>query len=161
MSISTDAHVEHAMSAEEAFNRLECIDLTMVRKKLADPEEGKGWSAAELDLAEREYRRFLALHLIYPGMAVVPCGFVDEVWHAHILDTQAYGPDCEAAFGFFLHHFPYFGLRGEEDAENLLDSYEQTLHAYIGAFGDLPDGVWRPEEASSCGRKNCKPQKCR
>lgn len=160
MSISTDAHVEHAMSAEEAFNRLECIDLTMVRKKLADPEEGKGWSAAELDLAEREYRRFLALHLIYPGMAVVPCGFVDEVWHAHILDTQAYGPDCEAAFGFFLHHFPYFGMRGDQDAADLRSAYDETLERYEEAFGEPAAEAWQGMSSAKC-RTKCKPMKCK
>jgi hypothetical protein len=102
----------------------------MVRMKLADPVEGKGWVESELDLAEREYRRFLALHLMYPGSDVVPCHLVDEVWHAHILDTQAYALDCQALFGSFLHHFPYFGLRGADDAANLMAAYDDTVTRY-------------------------------
>jgi hypothetical protein len=86
----------------------------MIRMKLADAHEGQGWDVDQLDLGEQEYRRFLALHLMYPEMAVVPCGMVDEVWHTHILDTFAYAPDCEKVFGFFLHHVPYFGMRGAE-----------------------------------------------
>ena len=66
----------------------------------------------------------------------MPCTFVDEVWHAHILDTQAYGDDCQAAFGFFLHHFPYFGMRDEQDAEDLRTAYDDTLDRYEAAFGE-------------------------
>ncbi|WP_375477537.1 glycine-rich domain-containing protein [uncultured Jatrophihabitans sp.] len=156
--LATDAA---SMSAADAMRRLDQVDLSMIRMKLADPNEGKGWSFDQLDRAEREYRRFLALHLMYPEMAVVPCGMVDEVWHAHILDTFAYGPDCEKVFGFFLHHFPYFGMRGEQDAADLSDAYELTLTRYELAFGEPPAGVWRPEDNAKCGRTNCKPQKCR
>jgi hypothetical protein len=35
------------------LSKLDAIDLSMVRMKLADPEEGKGWTDAQLDLAER------------------------------------------------------------------------------------------------------------
>ena len=115
------------MSADAALDLPASIDLTMIRSKLAKPEVGEGWSDAELDLGAQEYRRFLALHLMYPEMDVVPCGLVvDSVWHAHILDTQAYAPDCERVFGFFLHHFPYFGMRGEQDASDLESAYDQT-----------------------------------
>jgi len=70
-------HIQETTSAE-ALAHLDSIDLSMVRLKLADPHEGKGWSQEQLDLAEREYRRFLALHLMYPDMAVVPCSLVDS-----------------------------------------------------------------------------------
>jgi hypothetical protein len=145
----------------EALRRVETIDLSMIRMKLADPDEGKGWTGDQLDLAEREYRRFLALHLLYPEAAIVPCAVVDEVWHAHILDTEAYAPDCERLFGFFLHHFPYFGMRGEEDAADLLESYDSTIERYEVAFGEVPDGIWRAEKPGKCKRTNCKPQKCK
>lgn len=149
------------LSAADALTMVALIDLTMVRLKLADPTEGKGWDKATLDMAEREYRRFLALHLMHPEMAIVPCGLVDSMWHAHILDTQAYAADCEQVFGFFLHHFPYFGMRSDQDAADLSDAYELTLGRYRQAFGGLPEGIWRPTDSANCGRTNCKPQKCR
>ena len=104
------------LSAEEALAVLGSLDLTMVRRKIADPNEGKGWDEGQLDLAEREYRCFLALHLMYPEAEVVPCHLVDEFWHQQLLDTHAYARNCLEVFGFFLHHFPYFGMRGEQDA---------------------------------------------
>lgn len=161
--IETISHAAR-MSPDQALARLGSIHLAMIRMKLADPDEGKGWSTDELDLAEQEYRQFLALHLMYPDMAVVPCGLVDEIWHAHILDTHAYGDDCQEVFGFFLHHFPYFGMRGEKDAADLVNAYDETLACYRAAFGEPTVGAWLGDDSASCKRKQCrtqcKPQKC-
>jgi hypothetical protein len=154
-----EARPTRAMTNEEALHRMEGLDLRMVRMKLADPKEGQGWTPDQLDLFEREYRRFLALNLLYPFEAIVPCHDVDMFWHAHILDTAAYRVDCDAIFGEFFDHFPYFGLRGEDDAAALDVAYERTLALYEHEFGATPAGVWR--YAQKCGRTACKPQKCR
>lgn len=165
MTLALGTERKARMAVEDAMSKLDAIDLSMVRMKLADPEEGKGWTDAQLDLAEREYRRFLALHVMYPEMAVVPCHMVDDIWHAHILDTEAYAPDCERAFGFFLHHFPYFGLRSEQDAADLADAYTETLERYREAWGEPAPGTWISEDAAKCHKQSCrtqcKPQKCR
>ena len=149
--------VDHEL---ERLNAL--LDLSHVRLKLGDPEEGHGYGETKLDLMEGEYRRFLALHLAYPAEQIVPCKLVDEMWHQHILDTAAYRADCEAIFGFFLDHFPYFGMRGDDDAQALHDAYAETLDRYVSAFGEPPADTWRTIDASSkCKRTACKPQKCR
>jgi hypothetical protein len=156
------AVVADNISIDTAMDRLDAIlDLSGVRMKLADPEEGKGYSEAELDLREAEYRKFLALHLAYPQSEIVPCKLVDEFWHTHILDTRAYHEDCDAIFGEYLHHFPYFGMRGEADAQALQDAYDDTLEHYRGAFSEPPEGTWISADASKCSRTNCKPTKCR
>ncbi len=155
------------MAAPDAMTHLaNHLDLANIRLKLADSEEGKGYGPDQLDLMEGEYRKFLALHLMYPDADIVPCHLVDEIWHQHILDTIAYREDCDSVFGRFLDHFPYFGMRGEDDAQALYDAYEDTLIKYELAFGATPDGTWRAPDAkskchkSSC-RTQCKPQKCR
>jgi hypothetical protein len=147
----------------QALARLdELLDLSNIRMKLADPEEGVGLAEHELDVMEQEYRRFLALHLAFPDMDVVPCKLVDEMWHRHILDTAAYREDCEMIFGRFLDHFPYFGMRGPDDAQALHDAYDETLERYRDAFGEPPSDTWITVDASSkCRRTACKPQKCR
>src|ERR1700743_3709578 len=117
----------------EAQERLELLDLTNVRMKLADADEGPGLGIEQVDLMEGEYRKFLALKLMYPGADIVPCKIVDEMWHRHILDTAAYRADCDAIFGRFLDHFPYFGMRGAEDAQALEDAYVDTLGRYRDA----------------------------
>jgi len=149
-------------SARDALGSLDgLLDLANVRLKLVDAEDGGGCDPVRLSLMEQEYRRFLALHLAYPEMDVVPCKIVDEMWHQHILDTAAYRDDCEAIFGFFLDHFPYFGMRGEQDARDLDDAYTLTLSRYRDAFGEPPPDTWVSAEAASCKRTACKPQKCK
>lgn len=152
-----------AMSSEAALSLLaDRLNLGNVRLKLGDPEEGKGYSEEHLDIAESEYRKFLALHLMYPDEDIVPCKLVDEIWHQHILDTAAYREDCDAIFGRFLDHFPYFGMRDEQDAQDLEDAYVSTLERYEAAFGLTPDGTWRSiDPTSKCKRRACKPQNCR
>jgi hypothetical protein len=137
------------------------LDLTNVRMKLTDRDDGPGLSPACLNLLETEYRRFLALHLAHPSAEIVPCKIVDDIWHQHILDTAAYRADCDLIFGRFLDHFPYFGMRGEQDAIALQSGYADTLERYRAAFGEPPDGTWISADAASCKRTNCKPQKCK
>jgi hypothetical protein len=55
------------------------------------------------------------------------------------LDTQKYAEECSTVFGEFLHHFPYFGLRGEEDQRALRTAYESTLELMRDEFGEVPD----------------------
>lgn len=136
---------------------VELLDLTMVRRKLMEPEEGTPATEAELNAMERDYRRFLALHLSHPEAVIVPTKLVDEMWHRHILDTAAYRRDCQAIFGRFLDHFPYFGMRGEEDAQALDDAFAATLELWERAFGDLPAG---DQQAGRC-RRQYAPMKCK
>jgi hypothetical protein len=145
----------------EAASRLDnLLDLSNIRMKLSNPEEGVGLTDAELDLMEQEYRRFLVLRLVHPEMDVVPCKIVDEMWHRHILDTAAYRKDCQAIFGRFLDHFPYFGLRGPEDAQALQDAYAETLARYEEAFGEPPADTWISADRRRC-RTACRPMRCR
>ena len=111
------------------------LDLSLIKMKLQDPEEGEGWTSEQCESAELEYKRYLHLCLKY-GRGVVPNKIMDKFWHYHILDTEAYHRDCEAIFGHYLHHFPYFGMRGEKDAENLEKSFYKTTDWYLETFGE-------------------------
>ncbi len=154
--------ISDTVSPADALSRVEArLDLTNVKRKLANPEQGLAVSPERLEVMEAEYRKYLALHLAYPDLDVVPCSDVDVIWHQHILDTAAYRADCEAIFGYFLDHYPYFGMNSDEEAEELHDAYSQTLERYVAAFGDPPEGVWVAEDAARCRRKNCKPQQCK
>lgn len=132
------------------------LDLSMIKMKLQDAEEGKGWTPQFCDEVEIEYKRFLALKRIFPDKDIVPNKYVDAFWHQHILDTQKYAEDCEALFGSFIHHYPYFGMRDEEDRQNLINAFEETKQLYFEVFSEPYEG-----EASKCKRTACKPQKCR
>lgn len=149
-------------AAARALARLDdALDLSNVRMKLANPDEGVGLTEPDLDLMECEYRKFLALRMVHPQADIVPCKIVDEMWHRHILDTRAYASDCQRIFGSFMHHFPYFGLRGADDARALELAYERTLQLYRAAFGEPPDATWATTDASSRCRRACAPMKCK
>lgn len=119
------------------------LDLEPIIVKAIDTEEGLGWSLGFASRVAEEYRKFLVLCFEHPAEPVVPSSFVDDFWHLHILDTQKYMEDCNRYLGYILHHFPYFGMRGEEDALNLRQAWEKTLGLYEAAFGEAaPSELW-------------------
>lgn len=132
------------------------LDLSDVKMKLADREEGPGLSQEQINLMEREYRKFLALQLAHPGVTIVPCKPVDEIWHRHILDTAAYRHDCQAIFGRFVDHYPYFGMRNEAEAVELDNAYTETLDLYRNAFGEPPPDSWVSTDAARCRKPTCR-----
>lgn len=138
---------------DQLMQGIDTLDLSMISLKLQDPEEGLGWSQSYCQTIAVEYGRYLALSRRYPERAIVPSKIVDNFWHFHILDTQAYEKDCAQLFGFFLHHFPYFGMRGPEDAQVLGDAYDETLRLYAEHFGPAPERIWARTGAARC--PNC------
>jgi hypothetical protein len=134
---------------------IKALRFEMLKQKLMDAEEGPGWDRSTCDYAEAEYKRFLFLKLLYPSKEIVPNRAVDQFWHQHILDTVAYAADCDAVFGAFLHHFPYFGMNGAEDEQNLIDAFEETKRLYLLHFNEEFAG-----ESVKC-RTKCKPMKCK
>lgn len=136
------------------------LNFNMLKLKLQDVDEGEGWSFDMCESIEVEYKRFLSLKRAYPELDIVPNGPVDIFWHRHILDTEAYYKDCEAVFGYFLHHYPYFGMNGEDDAQNLNNAFEQTKELYEYHFGESFVGEAKRCTAPKC-RTQCKPMKCK
>jgi hypothetical protein len=119
--------------------RIASLDFTLLKRKLADSDEGAGWSPRECDAAEIEYKRFLTLKLRHPDVELSPNRVIDTFWHAHILDTRRYRDDCARIFGRFIDHFPYFGMGGADDARDLLRVFAQTQALYAEAFGEPMD----------------------
>ena len=126
------------------------IDLEMVKMKLQDAEEGLGWNEEQCDDAEIEYKRFLHLNHKFPDNTIVPQTVMDLMWHQHILDTRAYHKDCFSVFGEYFHHFPYFGIRSEEDKKDLETAFNETQKIYVAEFGEEMIN----EDSSKCTR-NC------
>jgi hypothetical protein len=112
------------------------ISLEAIAFKLMHPEPGqRGLSAAQADDDIVLYRCFLKLGVLCPATAIVPTVRIDRVWHAHILDTAKYRADCDRVFGRFLDHFPYAGLRGEEDERAWRASFAETCRLFMEHFG--------------------------
>lgn len=96
----------------------------------------EGMSFEKATRGALELRRFYALYKKYGDSTISPSKFMDEMWHYHILDTMNYGPDCETMFGQFLHHFPYLGLRGGSDKQEVDETFERTKQLYFREFGE-------------------------
>jgi len=120
------------MTRQYLAGRIEALDLTMVKIKLQDSDEGAGWSAVYCERVDVEYRRYLFLTGTYPELPIVPSKIV---------------------FGYFLHHYPYFGMRGPDDAAALGDAYDSTLELYELHFGMPPADLWARSGAARC--PNC------
>jgi hypothetical protein len=132
------------MIIDPHFAPVAALDLEPIKVKLMHEASGEGWSLAHADAVEFEYRRFLYLMKKFPNEPSAPLFDVDIFWHYHILDTMKYAADCEAVFGYFLHHFPYVGLRGEDDeaahhqaGERMRTLYEQTFGEDYIRQGDM------------------------
>jgi len=141
---------ETGAEVEAALARVAELDFSMLKHKLG---QEKGWSSEYQEEVEYLYRRYLALNIVYPDRKICPTGPIDEFWHAHILDTRAYERDCEYLFGHFLHHFPYFGMRGPEDYTALQSAFDDSRDLFIRHFGVDPCG-------GETQARGCAPQRC-
>ena len=115
---------------------IEKLDFARIKHKLMVSEDGEKGTFEQCELAEREYKRYLSMIKLRPKTSFVPTKLMDKFWHQHILDTAAYHKDCMSVFGFFLHHFPYFGIYGKDDAANLQKKFEKTQAFYLKCFGE-------------------------
>ena len=134
----------------------ENLNLEPVIIKAMDSEEGYGWDFDKACSIAKEYKKFLTLCLVHENEPIVPSNMVDDFWHLHILDTQKYHDDCINFLGGYLHHFPYFGMRSENDAENLTQAWDKTKILYADFFGERPSPVLWPKSnrCPNCARRN-------
>jgi len=117
-----------------AWREVDSLDTSQILERLCFPApSGAGWSVQRAEFAVEEYRRFLKLNAKYRELRIVPSLLVDEVWHTHILDTRKYAVDCQRIFGYFLHHFPYFGLRGDAAVRDA--AFDRAQLVYLNEFG--------------------------
>lgn len=119
----------------EQIKRIADLDLEPIKFKLMHIDEGLGWPLEKVDLVENDYKRFLTLILKHPDRTLMPSHDIDHFWHTHILDTIKYSHDCESIFGYFLHHFPYTGLRGPEDKLKAECYWADTKALFEREFG--------------------------
>jgi hypothetical protein len=82
---------------------------------------------ADLDVAqllEREFKRFVALTVMYPENVYAPSGPVDMYWHFFILHTRDYANFCGAIWSASPDH-------GDEQARSRLPEKETLLNKPI------------------------------
>ncbi|GHO99519.1 hypothetical protein KSF_095670 [Reticulibacter mediterranei] len=64
-----------------------------------------GMSSEEFYALLPEYQRFISLYAGFTGIGMLSAR-VDQLWHAHILNTKRYQEFCDLFFGRMLHHLP-------------------------------------------------------
>lgn len=133
-------------SLEEAVKYIDSMDFSLIKRKLMSSDRllCRQWTSVEVDIAVQYYKNFLFLNKKYIQRYSVlpPLLEVDEVWHHHIMDTRQYAIDCEGIFGYFFHHYPYFGTRSKEDEENLQVAFDVVQELHAREFGRKMIAVW-------------------
>lgn len=142
------------------------IDLEPIKFKLMSKNSGLGWSLEFCDKVALQYKRWMTCVQRYPNQRLVPSHYIDVFWHYHILDTEKYFADCYACFGYFVHHYPYFGMQGEDDRKKADIAWNETKKLFKSEFGFEIDGLEKTysSKASSdcvdCGPGACAGQEC-
>ena len=147
---AAQAMIESDEALRDVIDLVGQLDFTMLKRKMV---EERGWTSEFCEEVESLYRKFMALNARYPDRKICPTGPIDEFWHAHILDTRAYIRDCDTVFGKYLHHFPYFGMRGAEDHLALGCAFRESVELFITHFGIDPT-------AGDIVARACSSQRC-
>jgi len=119
---------------ENAKDYISNMELSRIIEKMMSYQ---GWLKKDILAVSNIYRNYLFLQKKYgKEYHIVPSEEVDEFWHNHILDTQSYQKDCKNIFGYYLHHYPYFGIDEESNSEDLNSAFQKTLSLYVIEFGE-------------------------
>jgi hypothetical protein len=136
LGVRPEFTLSHAQ--EMAMCAVATWDLSRIQRRL---ERQEAIPHELVDEAIAEFRRYLALRVIHDQPVPMLSGWVDEVWHACILDSRFYFELCTAVFGSYLHHQP-----GEPDAD-LDTEWDAFEDAYLATFAEMSAiwSVWRPD----------------
>ena len=103
--------------------------------KILEIKQGE-WDLDRALKAVDNYKRYMAVTKALGGVQLVPNGDIDEIWHMHILDTRAYMKGCQELFSEYLHHYPYFGMLGEENKLQWIDVQSKSESLWFELFGE-------------------------
>jgi hypothetical protein len=98
-----------------------------------------------------EFKRFLALPLLYPGrqeFPFVPSLRLDALWHAFILNTPRYREFCERVYGQYLDHLPAKS-RKETERRVFRGPMQFTVESISRAFDNVNKYYWN--KIAFCG----------
>lgn len=137
---------------KDLLEKVNSIDMSAIAYKLAHQDETRNWNEFKIKDQIDLYRKFLVLTAVKADVQIVPTKEIDRVWHCHILDTIKYTADCMYIFGHYVHHFPYFGLRGEQDFEQLQASFHNTANLFENHFGI---NNYTSKSLTECGCADC------
>lgn len=130
---------------EQALTLMATWNFDLAIEKVLEIKNGE-WTRERADKAVQNYKRYMAVTKALGGLQLVPNGDIDEIWHMHILDTHAYMADCDALFGEYLHHYPYFGMLGKENRKQWLEVQNVSSKLWTQLFGEPLYGNSPPQK---------------
>lgn len=136
--------VPFVSSVTAVHARLAAWDLSVVKKHAV--QVGL-YPADEIDAVEAEYKKWLALAIVYRNEPIPISAAIDSMWHHHIIFTQDYTAMGVAMTGKYLHHRPSI-LDDKKDLERAFDA--KTLIRYKQHFG-TPDPKYWDSVLCKCG----------
>ena len=98
-----------------------------------------------------EFKRFLALPLLYPGpqkFPFVPSLPLDELWHAFVLNTPRYREFCDRVYGQYLDHVPDKS-RKETEKKIMRGPMQFTVESISKTFDNVNKLYWK--QSAFCG----------
>jgi len=120
----------------EVYDYISEMDFSNIKALLTSPSLPSESPIEEIhaDFCELHYKRWLYLRRKHEGELLPPTRDIDIFWHAHILDTYRYHEDCELIFGYYFHHYPYFGVRGDQDEADRDRAFREMARLYKEQF---------------------------
>ena len=130
------------------------LELDKIGKKVANE---KNWDEGTLEKNIHNYRHFLMFMLIHPDMGAIPTYEIDDLWHAHILDTRKYAEDCNQIFGYFVHHVPAYTDEKKVELHTEFLTMATIWEKDFGfSLGVTAGGCHDTKCTGNCGCETCK-----
>ena len=100
-----------------------------------------GWTTDFALRSISEYKKFVFLGVV-GDFNVTPSKVIDQVWHEHLLFTQAYPKFCDEVLGHYFHHNPE--LVADDSQTGVFQAqYHATLDLYRQEFNaEPPADIW-------------------
>lgn len=100
-----------------------------------------GWTNKFALKALFEYKKFVFLGVV-SDFNVTPSKIIDQVWHEHLLFTNAYRQFCNEVIYYTFDHNPEL-IPMTDQTGNFNDQYIRTIELYKNEFGNEPPSeIW-------------------
>lgn len=134
---------QHALWTRLNAYQLDAVDATLPFSKRLARENN--WTLPYAQRVITEYKRFVFLALT-SNHPVTPSDEIDQVWHLHLIYTEAYWEDfCKNVIRMPFHHHPTKG--GAAEGDKFRKWYAKTKQTYAETFGEEPPSdIWKNEQ---------------
>lgn len=116
------------------------LDTTALNFLLEAAHKHYGWDLVVAENILLDYRRFIAMHLVWRGEVFSPSEGVDQMWQLHLLFPVKYANFCmkiapHIAGDCFIDYEPWFKAKYSKDRHRLAALRAHTKQRRDGCFG--------------------------